>query len=36
MIHRLFLLLATTALFAAEPVPVFHGARPGALEKAAV
>jgi hypothetical protein len=34
MIRRLFLLLATTALFAAEPVPVFHGARPGALEKA--
>jgi hypothetical protein len=34
MILRLFLLLAMTALFAAEPVPVFHGARPGALEKA--
>jgi hypothetical protein len=34
MIRRLFLLLATTTLFAAEPVPVFHGARPGALEKA--
>ena len=34
MIFRLFLLLAMTALFAAEPVPVFHGARPGALEKA--
>ena len=34
MIRRLLLLLATTALFAAEPVPVFHGARPGALEKA--
>ena len=34
MMLRLLLLLATTALFAAEPVPVFHGARPGALEKA--
>jgi hypothetical protein len=34
MIFRLFLLLATAALFAAEPAPVFHGARPGALEKA--
>jgi hypothetical protein len=31
---RIFLLLVTTALFAAEPAPVFHGARPGALEKA--
>ena len=34
MMLRLFLLLATTVLFAAEPVPVFHGARPGALEEA--
>jgi hypothetical protein len=34
MMLRLLLLLATTALFAAEPVPVFHGARPDALEKA--
>jgi hypothetical protein len=34
MIHRLFLLLATTALFAAEPSRPFFGARPGALEKA--
>lgn len=34
MIRRLFLLLATTALFAAEPSRPFFGARPGALEKA--
>lgn len=34
MIRRLFLLLATTALFAAEPSRPYFGARPGALEKA--
>ncbi len=34
MIRRLFLLLATTALFAAEPSRPFFGARPGALQKA--
>jgi hypothetical protein len=34
MIRHLFLLLATTALFAAEPSRPFFGARPGALEKA--
>ena len=36
MIRRLFLLLATTALFAAEPSRPFFGARPGALQKAKV
>ena len=34
MIRRLFALLATTALLAAEPARPFYGARPGALEKA--
>ena len=34
MIRRLFLLLVSTALFAAEPSRPFFGARPGALEKA--
>lgn len=34
MIRRLCLLFVSTALIAAEPVPVFHGARPGALAKA--
>ena len=34
MIWRLSLLLATTALFAAEPSRPYFGARPGALEKA--
>ena len=32
MIRRLFLLLATTALYAAEPIPVIQGARTGAME----
>ena len=36
MIRHLFLLLATSALFAAEPSRPFFGARPGALEKAKV
>ena len=36
MIRQLFLLLATSALFAAEPSRPFFGARPGALEKAKV
>ena len=36
MIRRLFLLLATTALFAAEPSRPYFGARPGALEKAKI
>jgi hypothetical protein len=36
MIRRLFLLLVSTALFAAEPSRPFFGARPGALEKAKV
>ena len=34
MIRHFFLLLAATALFAAEPSRPFFGARPGALEKA--
>jgi hypothetical protein len=34
MIRLLFLLFASTALFAAEPSRPFFGARPGALEKA--
>ena len=34
MIRRLCLLFVSTALIAAELAPVFHGARPGALEKA--
>ena len=34
MIWRLFFLFVTTALFAAEPIRPFYGARPGALEKA--
>lgn len=34
MIRRLFLLLVTTALCAAEPPRPYFGARPGALEKA--
>jgi len=36
MIWRLSLLLVTTALFAAEPIRPYFGARPGALEKAKV
>ena len=36
MIRHLFLLLATSALFAAEPSRPFFGARPDALEKAKV
>jgi len=36
MIWRLFFLFVTTALFAAEPIRPFYGARPGALEKAKV
>ena len=36
MIWRLSLLLATTALFAAEPIRPYFGARPGALEKAKI
>jgi hypothetical protein len=36
MIRRLFLLLVSAALFAAEPSRPFFGARPGALEKAKV
>ena len=34
MIWRLSLLLVTTALFAAEPIRPYFGARPGSLEKA--
>ena len=34
MIARLFLLLVTAALFAAEPARSYYGARPGALDKA--
>lgn len=34
MIWRLFFLFVTTALFAAEPIRPFYGARPGALERA--
>lgn len=34
MISRIVCLLCAVALGAAEPAPVFHGARPGALEKA--
>lgn len=36
MIWRLFFLFVTTALFAAEPIRPFYGARPGALEKAKI
>jgi hypothetical protein len=36
MIWRLSLLFVTTALFAAEPIRPYFGARPGALEKAKV
>ena len=34
MISRIVCLLCAVALGAAEPAPIFHGARPGALEKA--
>ncbi|MEY4819169.1 MAG: hypothetical protein RLZZ23_1942, partial [Verrucomicrobiota bacterium] len=36
MIWRLSLLFVTTALFAAEPIRPYFGARPGALEKAKI